>query len=105
MKACVCHDVSDKTVRSILTDFFKGISIITKRRHETDQPHNLDDLHEACSGGEGFNCGKCACYMADLAREHNRNITMAQIRESLPAPAVIEKAAGTCAPKKNEPAA
>ena len=84
MKACICHNISDKTVRSILSDFFKGITVIAKRRGETDQPNNLDDLHEACSSGEGFNCGTCACAMADLAREHNREITMTKLRESLP---------------------
>ena len=62
--------------------------IITRRRgdagHETQRPNNLDDLHEACSGGEGFNCGKCTCDWVDLAREHNRNVTMQQLKDSLP---------------------
>lgn len=93
MKACICRNVSDHTVKQVLADFFKGIMVITKRRgdagHETQQDNNLDDLHEACSGGQGFNCGKCACYIAELASEHNRNITMAAIKDNLPDPATI----------------
>jgi len=90
MKTCICHNISHHTVTSVLGDLFKGITIITKRRGDapdsTQQPPNLDDLHESCSGGAGFNCGKCACAMADLAREHNRGITMSQLKDSLPVP-------------------
>lgn len=103
MKACICRNVSDHTVKQVLADFFKGIIVITKRRgdaeHETQQTNNLDDLHEACSGGQGFNCGKCACYMAELASTHNRDITMAAIKGNLPAPATISETAQT--PEKN----
>ena len=88
MKTCICHNISDKTVISVLAAFFHGVAIITKRRGDLEghiyESHNLDDLHEACSNGEGFNCGKCACAMADLAREHNRNITMNQLKNNLP---------------------
>ncbi len=91
MKACICHNVSDHTVKQVLSDFFKGIIVHTKRRgdgpDQTQQPNNLDDLHEACSSGEGFNCGKCACYIAELATEHNHNVRLSELRENLPAPA------------------
>lgn len=99
MKACICRNVSDHTVKQVLADFFKGIIVITKRRgdapHETQQANNLDDLHEACSGGQGFNCGKCACYIAEIASEHNRDITMAAIKGNLPAPATVDPASQT----------
>ena len=89
MKTCICHNISDKTVISVLAAFFRGVTIITKRRGDleghTQESHNLDDLHEACSSGAGFNCGKCACAIADLARDHNRNITMTNLKDSLPA--------------------
>lgn len=90
MKACICRDVSDNTVKKVLSDFFRGIIVVTKRRgdgeNQTQEPNNLDDLHEACSGGKGFNCGTCACYMADLASEHNHNVRIAELKESLPGP-------------------
>ncbi|HEY0901198.1 MAG TPA: hypothetical protein VGD95_03655 [Micavibrio sp.] len=89
MKACICRDVSDHTVKQVLADFFKGIIVHTKRRgdgpEQTQQDNNLDDLHEACSG-DGFKCGKCACYMAELATEHNHNVRMNELRQNLPAP-------------------
>lgn len=88
MKACLCRNVSDHTVKQVLADFFKGIIVITKRRgdneHETQQPNNLDDLHEACSDGQGFNCGSCACYIAELATEHNHNVRLNELKENLP---------------------
>lgn len=88
MKACICRNISDHKVKQVLADFFEGIIVITKRRgdaaHETRQSNNLDDLHEACSGGLGFNCGKCACYMAELAVEHNHNVRLNELRENLP---------------------
>lgn len=90
MKICICRNLSDHTVRDTLHDFFKGISVVAKRRgdgpDETQQPNNLDDLHEACSGGEGFQCGKCACNLADMAREHNRSMTMQALKDHLPEP-------------------
>ena len=105
MKTCICHNISHNTVTSVLGDLFKGITIITKRRGDTEdrtqQPPNLDDLHESCSGGAGFNCGKCACAMADLAHEHNRAITMSQLTDKLPAspaPATVKPG------QKTEPA-
>lgn len=92
MKTCICHDISDRTVRAVLADFFKGIIVHTKRRgdaaHETQEPNNLDDLHEACSGGAGFNCGTCACAMAEIATEHNHNVRIAELKENMPAPVV-----------------
>lgn len=88
MKTCVCHNISDKSIQSVLANFFHGVTIITKRRGDLDghtqEKGNLDDLHEACSSGKGFNCGKCACAIADLALDHNRNITMNQLKDSLP---------------------
>ena len=100
MKACICHNISDRTIKEVLGDFFKGIIVITKRRgdagHETQQSNNLDDLHEACSDGAGFNCGKCACYIAELATTHNHNVRLSELRDNLPAPAV------TAAPQNPE---
>lgn len=88
MKACICRNVSDHTIKQVLADFFKGIIIMTKRRgdgeHQTRQHNNLDDLHEKASDGEGFNCGKCACYLAELATEHNHNVRIAELKENIP---------------------
>lgn len=112
MKACICHDISDRTIKEVLSDFFKGIIVITKRRgdasHETQQDNNLDDLHEACSGGAGFNCGKCACYIAEIATDHNHNVRLSELRDNLPAPVVTASPARNPekapAPFKKEPA-
>lgn len=107
MYTCNCRAVSEHTVRSVLADFFKGILIIPRRRgdagHQTQRPNNLDDLHEACSGGEGFNCGKCACDWVDLAREHNRNITLQQLKDSLPGAATPAEPVKAPAAPKTEP--
>lgn len=112
MKACICHNISDRTIKDVLADFFKGVIVITRRRgdaaHETQQDNNLDDLHEACSGGAGFNCGKCACYIAEIATEHNHNVRLSELRENLPAPVVAASPARNPekapAPLRKEPA-
>jgi bacterioferritin-associated ferredoxin len=105
MKACICRNVSDHTVKQVLTSFFKGIIIHTKRRgdgpDQTQHEHNLDTLHEACSG-EGFKCGRCACYMAELATEHNHNVRLNELRENLPAPLVTaERDTAPASPVRN----
>ena len=47
MKTCVCHNISDKSIKSVLANFFHGVTIITKRRGDLDghtqEKGNLDE--------------------------------------------------------------
>lgn len=90
MKVCICRNVSDSTIKQVLSEKFKGIRLIPKRRGDSDdqtqEAHNLDDLHEACSSGEGFNCGKCACHMGEIVDDHNHQVIMSEIGGNMSTP-------------------
>ena len=78
MIICLCNPENDKgdrfnekAVEQFLTEK-KGIIVRVK------------DIYAGCTGGQKPNCGKCLCMLNEIAKSHNNDANIQQLKDSLP---------------------
>jgi bacterioferritin-associated ferredoxin len=43
----------------------------------------MAEVYKACSGGEGMNCGSCACDLKKMVDDHNSKIAVHTLSEQI----------------------
>lgn len=65
MYICICNAISD--------------SMVSDQLKKTDGKTTHLDVYKACSGGEGYNCGRCKPEMKQRIDTHNNKITVSDL--------------------------
>lgn len=78
MIICLCNPENDKgdrfnekAVERFLSDK-RGIIVRVK------------DIYASCTGGKKPQCGSCLCMLNDIAKSHNNDTNIQQLKDSLP---------------------
>lgn len=70
MYICMCNPFTDKDV--------------TKALANPDVPNTTAQIYKACSGGNGPNCGSCINAVKCMIVDHQSNLGVQKIKETIP---------------------